>query len=398
MRQQNYRILAIVPYLRNEKGHYHSFHLAADEAATSLGWEYIVAAPDDTEVKNWPSHWQKCLDLKLRSFKPRWLARFYEKHVIRTSLTHFLKKNSLPGDSNILFIEDPSTRMLRLLMKSLALLRTQKLTVWIHWHSTCDSASVCRWVKRLGLFCLANNPILTAMTDSLAQEWQEALQMPVGTVPHPTQTHSDIQPLTRSDDLMHCWWPGSPYRWKGQDCIQRLLNLTGPAAARLKLICSAEATLVAGQGAVKLQHVAPMLEREEYLRHMTSADLILLPYEPGYCAKRFSGILLEAIQLGKIPVVQDGTWMAQELRKYHLSALIIDWSQSDLAEKLISLATDHDVQTKIQAMQQTYRHLHCSSNFARALLELHGAKETVVPFPSTYIVNEQSLYSIRAVE
>ena len=118
MSHQNYRILAIVPYLRSEKGHYHSFHLAANEAAASLGWNYIVAAPNDAEVGDWPAHWQKRLDLQRRDFKPRWLARFYEKHVFRSSLTHFLRQNSLPGESNILFIEDPSERMLRLLIRS----------------------------------------------------------------------------------------------------------------------------------------------------------------------------------------------------------------------------------------------------------------------------------------
>lgn len=398
MLHKNYRILAIVPYLRSEKGHYHSFHLAANEAAASLGWEYVVAAPKDAEVEDWPAHWQKCLDLRRRDFKPRWLARFYEKHLFRFSLTQFLRKNSQSGESNILFLEDPSERMLRLLIKSLALIPTQNLSVWIHWHSSYESPSICSWVKRLAVLSLAKDPILTAMTEPLAKEWQEVLQMPVVGIPHPTKARQVIEPLERNDDLIHCWWPGPPYRWKGEDSIQRLLDLDGAAASRLKVLCSEEASLIGGKGAVSLQYLPPMLERTEYLQQMVSANLVLLPYVPSYCTKRFSGILLEAIQCGKIPVVQDGTWMAHELRKYSLDRLIIDWSGPDLAENLVLLAHDAEVQHKVRDMQDAYQRIHCSDNFAKTMVELHGAKETVVPFPSNYIFNEQSAYSFHAVE
>ena len=114
--------------------------------------------------------------------------------------------------------------------------------------------------------------------------------------------------------------------------------------------------------------------------------------------KLFSGILLEAIQFGKIPVVQEGTWMAQELQKYKLDSLIIDWSDPDLAEKLVSLVNDAEVQHKIRDMQDAYRRIHCSANFAKAMVKLHGTRETVVPFPSDYITNEQGVYPFNAVE
>ncbi len=129
MHEKSTRVLALVPGLQSEKGHCHSFHMAIEEAARTLNWEYIVAAPLNARAENWPSHWQKCLDLARRDSLPGWIARVVERYVRRRSITRCLTTNLLPGHDHIIFIEDPSKRILRALMKSLRDVRSPNVSL-----------------------------------------------------------------------------------------------------------------------------------------------------------------------------------------------------------------------------------------------------------------------------
>ncbi len=95
------------------------------------------------------------------------------------------------------------------------------------------------------------------------------------------------------------------------------MNEKGPAARRLRIWCSEEANLPPSEE-IQLQRLPSELTREQYLKQMASTQLVILPYQAQFYTNRFSGIMLDAIQLGKIPVVPDGTFMAEELRKYDL--------------------------------------------------------------------------------
>ena len=63
-------------------------------------------------------------------------------------------------------------------------------------------------------------------------------------------------------------------------------------------------------------------DEDEYLRQMASADVILIPYHTNQYANRSSGILVEAMALGKPVIVPAGTWMAGQVSADH--AVIID--------------------------------------------------------------------------
>ncbi|MEI7932128.1 MAG: glycosyltransferase, partial [Alphaproteobacteria bacterium] len=54
------------------------------------------------------------------------------------------------------------------------------------------------------------------------------------------------------------------------------------------------------------------VDREAYLDLLRKADIVLLPYEPQMYAWASSGIFVEALSLGKVVIVPEGTWMSRQ--------------------------------------------------------------------------------------
>jgi len=56
-------------------------------------------------------------------------------------------------------------------------------------------------------------------------------------------------------------------------------------------------------------------DKDAYFSQFCRAHFVLLPYDPAAYALRTSGILIEAIGLGRRVITTDGTWMANQLHK-----------------------------------------------------------------------------------
>jgi FkbM family methyltransferase len=58
------------------------------------------------------------------------------------------------------------------------------------------------------------------------------------------------------------------------------------------------------------------LTEEAYVRQLSAASLVLLPYKPSHYVARTSGILAEAIVAGIPAIVPGGTWLSQQVRRF----------------------------------------------------------------------------------
>src|SRR5262249_30390871 len=58
------------------------------------------------------------------------------------------------------------------------------------------------------------------------------------------------------------------------------------------------------------------LGRGDYARLMNEADIILLPYSSAFYGWASSGILAEALSLGKVVVVPDQTWLSRQMKDF----------------------------------------------------------------------------------
>lgn len=100
---------------------------------------------------------------------------------------------------------------------------------------------------------------------------------------------------------------------------------------------------------------------------MQRASFVLLPHRPETYGKRTSGIFVEAVAAGAIPLVSKGTWMAYELKKFGVQASLFDWEKEDLFAKLRAPFPDREA---LLEMAQSYRSFHSEKGFAEALQKI----------------------------
>ena len=166
------------------------------------------------------------------------------------------------------------------------------------------------------------------------------------------------------------WWPGGLIREeKGLSTIIELSNLLKNSNLPIKLII-AENSKDKININDKIHLVSSFLTREEYYTLMSKADLILLPYQKQNYRYRTSGIFVEAIVAGAIPITSNNTWMATELSKYNLEELIINWDNKNLLDILMKIHISNTIEEKIKKMKTDYKDFHNIKNFAKILKKI----------------------------
>lgn len=184
--------------------------------------------------------------------------------------------------------------------------------------------------------------------------------------------HVDFCPKPFSGRKTHpymCWWPGKPKMAKGKHEILKLLSMNDPQNRHFQVILSEEVSLPQ-KAYVNVQVVESYLIRERYLSVLEQSHLILLPYDPEVYAAGTSGIFVESIVAGKIPLVKEGSWLAFQLKKFDLHELIIDWNSSNLFTQILSLLENPNVIEKLKYMQEAYIRYHSIDSFAAEIKKL----------------------------
>jgi hypothetical protein len=207
---------------------------------------------------------------------------------------------------------------------------------------------------------------LTLLSDS--RQLEEAVgrffEQPVFTMPIP-HTHGlaseDRTPPAREEIL--CWWPGPPRPNKGHDAI-RALAARPDRTGRICLMVSNRAGVKTGAASgLRVIEVPDPLPESEYVSLMLRSMVILLPYDPAWYRESTSGIFVEAVCAGKIPLVTADTWMAYELARFRLERLVIDWSRPDLVDEICMLTEDREILSGLAQMRRQYLQYHNPRSF-----------------------------------
>lgn len=204
---------------------------------------------------------------------------------------------------------------------------------------------------------------LRLFTDSvLLQKQQERLfQCTVNLLPIPHGTGSTSEKFPKIEGVIDCWWPGGSTRdEKGLDQIRTLSKQLEKGDFLIRLIVAENAEQ---KGVKATLFVESNMSRLNYEKWFNTIDIALLPYDPASYHSGTSGIFVEAILAGAIPVVREGTWMSHELKRYDLSEYILDWEGPALPTRLLSLKKNE----KLKKMVQDYRKFHSLEGFAEAL-------------------------------
>jgi len=357
-----FTIYSIIPSLKNIEGHSYEYNVAFTKAANINGWKYIKIIPKNCLLYNLDSDWEKSIfgmDTKNKLKNLKNFVSFFKifKKIKKT-------KNS------ILFVEDFTVVILFLFLICIFLVRP-KMQLWLLFRFEHDVmikkgkpyAYILYFIEKIlgkeNIKYLTDSELVAKKNGGFFKKDFKVLPIP--------HTNSIISSIIEKKEHYSFWWPGGLTRKeKGLFRIQRLANLLKDTNNKviLEVAKSAQNTIKINKN---IRFLPNDLSREDYNNKMLNSDLILLPYIEKNYGYRTSGIFVEAIVAGIIPAVSKDTWMANELKKYDLEDLIIDWEGEDLLKNLLKLCDSSKIKEKILEMRRKYLDIHNVDNFAKKL-------------------------------
>ncbi len=179
-------------------------------------------------------------------------------------------------------------------------------------------------------------------TDSkiLGRRYEELIGCPLAVVPIP-QRVPDSPPSrdSVSNRAIRLGYLGNARDNKGFPQLPKLVETcdneisAGKIEFMLQLYRSSgnEPASLAAFDALQALRVTPVfgeLDGESYYNLLEQLDVVLLPYELEYYRSQTSGIFSDALAYGKVVVVPENTWMADQLQ-HHGAGMIYDSSRPD---------------------------------------------------------------------
>ncbi len=369
------RLISLIPDLMGGEGHIIPYHRAVGQVVANLGWEYQAWVPQGPGLEALPEGWQACLSsvaLEREGHLLDKLGRIPLAIALGQSIARAIKAPTT-AEKTIIFLERfIHLQLLALVLAVWLLPQSQRagLSLWILYRRDVHRDKTRFFYKYLHswLFRAIGPQNCQFFTDSepLQRSLIEYFQVPVTVLPIPHTEFAEVEPMSAAPCPMICWWPGSPRPEKGWTIIQQLSQARAAVNHRFCLVAAQSSELVATAEGVSLHLVGDRLTREDYAHWLARSRIILLPYDPVAYQERTSGIFTEAIIAGRLPVVTAHTWMAQELLRFDLGDLILDWQEPDLVwPALAAIATNAEIQARLQTMQAHYRDFHSLGHYQR---------------------------------
>jgi hypothetical protein len=361
------------------EGHILPYHQALGRALAILGWRHRVWAPIPPESLTLPPLWEGELppvDLEAEGSLFAKLGRVGPAWLLGRTLGQ--KLAALADEETILFTERFIHLQLFALLTALSRVpspQRRRLRLWILYRRDIHrdaTRPVYRWLQRRITGLLEGRCVLLTDSEPLGEALGAYFQTPFTVLPIPHTDFPATVPLETLPPPIYAWWPGAPRPEKGWAQIQALAQSAPPEALNLRLLVAEAAQIEpAPQGPV-LETLPNRLGAEEYAHWLNRCQIILLPYDALAYRERTSGIFTEAIIAGRLPLVTQGTWMARELERYDLGALILDWREPQgVWLTMIEILYYPPTLENLRAMQSAYRQFHTLDRFASALRRLY---------------------------
>lgn len=354
---------SIAYFAQNEgAGHFYHYHCAVQKAMELQLKDVAVYVPQNANFAETPSGWKK------------WFSPFYNRSSRKKFWKDCVRLFRQPTENPRIFFIEFFGRRDFVLYALAALLYARKQDIF--WVLYRDDLTIRRKkdLKNIRLFSKLLKwkfkERFVPVTDSapLADYYEGWFGKKPTVLPI---LYSQYQPLkVQKKEKLICTWLGSPRSEKGASEIAQLVQLQDPAADQIELDVSGATYFPPVKNHIHIHLRKAFLTEEEYYAALYRSDIILLPYDPDKYKRRTSGVFVEAIIAGKIPLVKEGSWLAYELKQYDLHELIIDWENPRLFSHIFTLIEDQNMLKKLAKMQQAYVAFHGEANFARSLHSL----------------------------
>lgn len=354
------RLIASTPCMENMGGHHFAYFSSLARALDALNWKYTFYIAKSATFNQWTPYFRKC--------KSRILTGCFQ---IFDSFTLIRKERQ---KKDVLFFESFTVFNLVGMFLGFLFFHVKGRRVLIFHRSTLHDRFIFKTIvnvcSRLNARCLKDDLIPVTDSELIAKVIQPLFRSQVKILPIPHTFAPAKNPKNR--ETINLWLPGVVGGGKGLSFINKLLKQVSPLAKKCHFFIGEDA---AGQipdknAEIKVSFLPRHLSSAKYQDKMLSSDWILLPYDPWIYRDRTSGVMIEAIASGKIVFVRDGSWLASELKKFDLEALILNWDSPNLLSIMYEQAKNPDVQAKLQKMKEYYHATHSVPNFTKTLKEI----------------------------
>ena len=376
--------ITFAPFLKELNGHVKDYHESLQRIFSSLGYSCKTLVQEACLVDPLPKNWQKGLydppKWSRRSVLAKACPTLINFKTLKKLYAHFesaLTQVLDPKASEILWVfETFNTFHLQVIVKLLKRFKQFPIKVlFIYRYNSKQlffkGKKDAPFLKNITKLVGKNHLLLCADTELLCDELGSFFKRAFHLLPIP-HTHlgqESAQP-TSNKHALHFWWPGVPRTPKGILEIQRLCQMKVPKSLQIFLKLSEKTPLPFEESMVTIEKISNCLSREQYLQHFNAAQIILLPYSNWNYSHSSSGIFVEALFMGKMPLVSQGTWMAYELKKFNLEELIVSFNETDFYNQVQQLYLSKQVQDKLKQMQNAYQKTHNEKLFAQTIQTL----------------------------
>lgn len=337
-----------------------SYHKAIQQLIQQTEWEHHALVPKTCAIPALPEKWIPFFHGKNERPFLQTMNRFLDFSRA------FLKSRK---KERIFFLESFNTADFAAFTFASLFFAKKRDTLWVLFRQN-TSLLPCKGKVHACCMKLLRRKRLNTFTDSelIQKDFAQKFGLALHTVPVP---HADyaFQQSNSPKKILTAWWPGEPHKSHGMEEIQRLLFTDDPGASHFTFFLSRK-TPLREPPALRFQILPDILPRELYNHFLFQSDVVLLPYDPAVYQARTSGIFIEAIIAGKIPLVKAGSWLAYELKKYDLEELIVEWDNPSFFSHIFALAQQTSIQQKLKKMREKYLSIHSTANFFETIRHL----------------------------
>jgi hypothetical protein len=358
-------IYSIIPSLRNELGHFFEYNLALSKAARINNFKHIKIIPKTAELPKLDDTWQRSI----------YEIYHQKKWKNIKNIIPFIKvfRKMKKEKSVVIFLEDFNLIILMLIVIASVFIRPNA-ELWLFHRFEYDKTFLKGKAYKFAHFLfemifskvkyLTDSELIKNLNGSFFNK-----TFYVFPIPH---IYFSEEKKQTSNNIKYFWWPGGLIREeKGLGNIKKIINFLKDSD-NIKIVIADSAKNLFSNSCIYF--INNNLSRKEYEKWMVDSDLILLPYVSDLYRYRTSGIFVEAIASGSIPVVSKNTWMSYELEKYHLNELAINFDSLDIIQQLKSITDNLNVKNKLRLMKQSYEKIHSIENYAFVIKSVYDQK------------------------
>jgi hypothetical protein len=345
-------IISLVPHLITLEGHQYVYHQVFQKALPPH-ISYKAHIPHHSQIGSLPLHWEKSFR-KGSHFRPLALLRRF------LDFRKILKQRSIE-EERYFYLETFNT--LELLALSLAVKTSSKKSDRFWLLLRLENK------RKFFRFLLRRHPFFLMTDSELIQKiYEEKLQQKVELLPiaHAEVIEKSPPPLKSLKPL--CLWIGEPRIAKGLSDIDALLRLQTPSKEDFSFALSKHSLL---EKYAEQVHLIPRhLPSQDFYSYLSQASIVFFPYDPQIYRVGTSGIFVEAITYGKMPLAKKGSWLSFELEKYDLHELVVDWQNPNFFSHLKNLLENTKIAHNLKTMQKEYQKFHSRQELQNRIIKL----------------------------